>query len=599
MPAKNDKYAYLKGGVLEANIRKVQIRLDAEDDVKVGEMYAVENKHHDRLFLVGIVDVRDGQESRDASFAARMVANQYRQSVRDSENRDQGEDQAYPDPIERGIYDVGEAKILGYWDPKRQKFSKPNSKPSRFSFVRRLVEDDLKFLDPFRGQIRFAKIRSGDTMLEYEVGLDPKDLTLPCIIGAPTGSGKSTLNKRMLAATAEHGETVAIAFDRHNELWNGEGSFKGLADHPLRDRFVLFSNDQDKTDPRRRPIRFAIQDIRFEDIMSLRKWTEPQIAALENARAVFGADWLLRLAELEIGDSEERKSPRAGARRPDSEEDLGFEDDPAPLPKRDTLLSYLPNDQAVTLRKVQNEIRGLLRKEWISKDRRDSVLKEFFSLSDTPGTVIVFDLNSLDSVWDGNTVINLVCSKLLAYNQQQAGKPKAVSKFPRMPIKTVVIEEGNLFVASRRESSSNIISRYAYEGRKYKLNWRLICQSIKELDNSMLSQAQVHFIGGITDPSDRRRFIESAKQPIADQDNAIQAADTHEWLFTKPGLPFALPIKVEPLDVHLERMGNIRPSGIASFFGDDEDADDTRDEALDETPVAIVSADEDDDDLAY
>ena len=103
--------------------------------------------------------------------------------------------------VKAGLYKVGVCTPLGCL--KGSSFRKAKSIPRHFASVRRAAKQDYEFLRPMMGDVEVGRLRSGDRVMEFRVGIESRSFPHHVGIFATTGMGKSNLMKSLALSCME------------------------------------------------------------------------------------------------------------------------------------------------------------------------------------------------------------------------------------------------------------------------------------------------------------------------------------------------------------------------------------------------------------
>ncbi len=207
-----------RGRLFGRNVLEAVFRAGADEDLFLGELLVGVDEVTDRRYLFRIVDVTYGSEHREPGWAERVAGTMLADDER-------GEAGSHPlHDAARRTYRVASCRCLGYLaapatpGAPRTVFRKPKSLPTQFSRVVAPEPEDFAFLARRMGDLPVGRLRSGETVVDFEVGIPGASLASHVGIFATTGMGKSNL-LRVLAAgvmTANGRYGLAIV-DPHGE----------------------------------------------------------------------------------------------------------------------------------------------------------------------------------------------------------------------------------------------------------------------------------------------------------------------------------------------------------------------------------------------
>jgi len=497
------------GRITGKKIGEIYFRLPYSQRIDLGDLAVAEDSETGVLFYVRIVDIFYGAEGADSAWFERTAGNLM---LLDSS---EGEHVLFE--RERRLYKIARCNLLGYC--RDSNFYKPKTIPSHFSRVRTPSGSDFDFLQKMHGNIKFARLRSGESVLDLEIGVSSKSLVSHVGIFATTGMGKSNLMKRFTGAILESGNVGLLIFDPHGEYYDGGGEpgLKGLIHHPnARNNLRIYSSR--KLDSTYESLQITASEIKPEDLNHIYDFSEAQHEALNALYYRFGRNWLVRLKTLDIEDISNQITTQGGF----AESTLG-----------------------VLKRRAEN----LLKQKYIHTDSEVSTSRNIIEkLKD--GKVVLIDSSNL-STRDELLIGSVLCRVVFYHYRSLFSKPEIFKN--ALPV-LVAIEEAQRVLRKTAGGQSNIFARISREGRKFKAGICAITQQPKLIDEELLSQFNTFLILGLADESDRQIIRSSSKQDISDLGTEIQMLSPGEALITSPEAPFALPVKIDLYEEYLQEL---------------------------------------------
>lgn len=497
-----------RGRLFGKNVLEGEFRAAPDEDLFIGELLVAVDETTGRRYLFRVVDVTYGTEHREPGWAERVAGTLLADDVR-------GEPGLHPlHEQERRTYRVAECRCLGYLAPPlpgrsaRTVFRKPKSLPTQFSAVVAPTAEDFAFLEERMGDLPVGWLRSGETVVDFEVGIPGASLASHVGVFATTGMGKSNLMQVLAAGVMQaNGRYALLVIDPH-------GEYRGaLGRHPWATQSLrVYAN---RSLPGSTALRVSLSELTVDDLRTAYDWSRPQEEALYELERHYGRSgteglaWMAEFARLE---------------------DLaGFRD--VELSARVALS---------TLQVVHRRARRIVDLRCIAADPAVSagarMIDDLLS-----GKVVLVDVSGL-----GSTEEVLVGSFLArrVLETWQAAYLDDPERHARMPVVSVALEEAQRVLGGNKDRESNVFPRVAREGRKFGVGLCAITQQPKLLDDELLSQFNTFFILGLADEKDRNMLRASAKQDISAQSAEIQTLMPGECLVVNLAAPFALPAHV-------------------------------------------------------
>src|SRR5579875_3646225 len=240
---------HTRGRLFGRNVLEAVFRASPDEDLFLGELLVGVDEATDRRYLFRVVDVSYGSEHREPGWAERVAGTLLADDAR-------GEAGAHPLHEQgRRTYRLAECRCLGYLAPParpggpREVFRKPKSLPTQFSRVVSPTKEDFTFLAKRMGDLPLGHLRSGETVVDFPVGIPGRSLASHVGIFATTGMGKSN---RRLAGTST--------------------------------------------------LRVSLGELSVDDLRTAYDWSRPQEEALHELERHYGGDglaWMADLAQVE------------------------------------------------------------------------------------------------------------------------------------------------------------------------------------------------------------------------------------------------------------------------------------------------------------
>ncbi|HUF32703.1 MAG TPA: ATP-binding protein [Acidimicrobiales bacterium] len=498
-----DPTSHTRGRLFGKNVLEGEFRAAPDEDLFLGELLVAIDEGTGRRYLFRVVDVTYGTEHREPGWAERVAGTLLADDAR-------GEPGAHPVHEQaRRTYRRAECRCLGYLTPKAddgtQEFRKPKSLPTQFSRVVAPEPSDFEFLRTRMGDLPVGRLRSGETVVDFEVGIPGASLATHVGIFATTGMGKSNLMRVLaggvLRASGRYG---LLLVDPHGEYR------RELPRHPwAAERLRTYAA---RRLPNTTSLQVSLAELTVDDLRTAYEWSRPQEEALFELERHYGGDglsWLLAFTHLD---------------------DLpGFRD--VELNGRVALN---------TLQVVHRRARRIVDLSCIAADPGVSVGAAVVrDLED--GKVVLIDVSGLGSTEEVLVASFLTRKVMERWSGAYLDDPEV---HERLPVVAIVLEEAQRVLSRNTDRESNVFPRVAREGRKFKVGLCAITQQPKLLDDELLSQFNTFFVLGLADEKDRTILRGSSKQDISALGPEIQTLMPGECLIINLEAPFAVPATI-------------------------------------------------------
>ena len=492
-----------KGRLFGKNVLEGEFRAAPDEDLFLGELLVGVDDATGRRYLFRIVDVTYGTEHREPGWAERVAGTLLADDARD----DAGAHPLYESS--RRTYRVASCRCLGYVTPDGRDFRKPKSLPTQFSRVVAPETADFDFLRGRMGDLPVGRLRSGESEVDFTVGIPGASLATHVGIFATTGMGKSNLMQVLSGGVLRsQGRYGLLLVDPHGEYRTS------LVKHPWAgDRLRTYAA---RKLPNTSTLRVSLAELSVDDLRTAYEWTRPQEEALFELERFYGSTagtglaWLLPFSQL---------------------------DDLAPFREIDLNGRVALN----TLQVVHRRARRIVDLDCVSADAALSVggaiVRDLLE-----GKVVLVDVSGLGSTEEVLVASFLARRVLDEWSGAYLDDPE---RHERMPVVAIVLEEAQRVLSSSRDRESNVFPRVAREGRKFKVGLCAITQQPKLLDDELLSQFNTFFILGLADEKDRNILRGSSKQDISALGPEIQTLMPGECLIANLAAPFAVPAKID------------------------------------------------------
>jgi DNA helicase HerA-like ATPase len=498
--------AVTRGRLFGKNVLEATFRAGPDEDLFLGELLVGIDDVTDRRYLFRVVDVTYGSEHREPGWAERVAGT----LLADDARGDAGAHLLHEQ--NRRTYRVAECRCLGYLAPPngpgaaRTTFRKPKSLPTQFSRVVAPEPEDFEFLSRRMGDLPVGRLRSGETVVDFPVGIPGASLSSHVGVFATTGMGKSNLLRVLAAGVMRaNGRYALVIVDPHGEYR------QALAMHPWAG--VGLRTYAARSLPGTTTLRVSLGELSVDDLRTAYEWSRPQEEALYELERHYGGEgltWLAAFARVE---------------------DLpGFRE-----------VEVNGRVALNTLQVLHRRARRIVELPCVATDPALSagaaVLRDLLA-----GKVVLIDVSGL-----GSTEEVLVASYLTrrVLEEWQGAYLDEPERHARMPVVAIALEEAQRVLGANKDRESNVFPRVAREGRKFNVGLCAVTQQPKLLDDELLSQFNTFFVLGLADEKDRNILRSAAKQDISAQGPEIQTLMPGECLIVNLAAPFAVPAAVD------------------------------------------------------
>ena len=499
------------GRVYGDSVMEIRFRTAFDQDIQVGELLVIEDGKGPRKYLVRIMDVEYGADSDEDGWTERE-AGMAVQKDRMAEDFD-------PDGMRDRLYRVGVCFPLGHIEDGS--FKKAKSIPQHFSSIRRAGPEDYGFLRSLMGDVEIGKLRSGDRIVDFPVGISGAFMPYHVGVFATTGMGKSNLMKGLALSCMRSRRYGFLLFDPHGEYYDGgEANRKGLRHAPMAAEALCVYSSRRLEGPYN-SIHVSSFEIEISDLANLYEFTGAQLECLQSAQYRYGENWLSELLHRDVKtvvkDLQER-----------------FHEGSVNVIKRrlDTIFQF----------------------DLVTSDPKLSITKGVISALHA-GKVVLVDTSNMFEAEE--LLISTVLTRAIFEHHKALYSEK--EKFEKLPPLLIAMEEAQRVLS---QAKGTVFSQLAREGRKFRIGLCAISQQPKLINEEILSQFNTLFIMGLADKRDRDILRNSAKQDISMLDNEIQMLMPGEVLIASPFTPFAIPAKVHLFEEYVSEVE--RTSGNVS-----------------------------------
>ncbi|HEX9891163.1 MAG TPA: ATP-binding protein, partial [Actinomycetota bacterium] len=404
-------------------------------------------------------------------------------------------------------------------------FRKPKSLPGQFTRVTAPTAEDFAFLRERMGDLRVGLLRSGEDVIDLEVGVRGETLVTHVGVFATTGMGKSNLMKVLAGEIlGSQGRYAVLLFDPHGEYLDGGGGIRrGLRDHPWApDRLKVYTT-RAGGGASATELRLALAELTLDDLHTAYDWSRAQEEAIYRLERLYREDWLVTVAD-EAQDLQE--------------------------------LAEQTGSSTSTLQVVQRRSRRILELPCISRDASQASLSERIVTELSNGYSVLVDSSGLSDM-EEILVASVITRRVLSTYANAYLEDREA--FDRLPPTLVALEEAQRVLSRAKRSEANVFPRVAREGRKFRVGLCAVSQQPKLIDDELLSQFNTFFILGLADEKDRTILRGSSKQDIKDLGPEIQTLMPGEAIVTNLEAPFALPAKVHLYEEYLKAVKGPAP----------------------------------------
>ncbi|MDH7507926.1 MAG: ATP-binding protein [Methanomassiliicoccales archaeon] len=491
------------GRVVGNRVMEIRFRTRFTENLQVGELLVIEEEGEETKYFVRVMDVEHGADADRDDWVLREAGEMLHKDSRNESPDIKG--------IEGRLYRVGVCTPLGY--SSGNSFRKTKSIPSHFSKVRRATEEDYAFLRRFLGDIEVGKLRSGDRVLDFPVGIS--GLAFPHHIGifATTGMGKSNLMKNLALSCMKLRRYGFLIFDPHGEYFDGgEIGKKGLRHAGMNEALEVFSSRE--LEGGYTTLKLSAKEIEIADLQNLYEFSQPQIECLQTAQFFYGENWLQELNSKSVDKICE---------------DLG------------------DRFHEGTINVIKRRLESIFRFGLITSDPKLSITKHVIECLHNAKVVLIDTSNLYEA--EELLVSTVISRAIFERNKFIYGKKE---EFERIPPVLIAMEEAQRVLG---QSKGSIFAQIAREGRKFKVGLCAVSQQPKLIDPEIISQFNTLFILGLADRRDRDILRNSAKQDVSQLDNEIQTLMPGEAIIASPFTPFAIPVKIHLFEEFVSREG--------------------------------------------
>ncbi|ADP77340.1 protein of unknown function DUF87 [Methanothermus fervidus DSM 2088] len=405
-------------------------------------------------------------------------------------------------------YIIAEAKPLLYIHNNSKNAKAPKSLPPFFKKVRRVKEEDLKFLSKPKHPLYLGEVRSGSQKLNLPVYIDYKH-AIPhhILIPATTGRGKSNLVKVMLWNLVDENVGILV-LDPHDEYY-GRGNTKGLKDHPRHEEVLYYSPNPPRGGLELKINKKYLKPKHFQGTVS---FTDAQWQAMHKFYKEFKDEWIIKIEEMErIGEEIH------GVKKP-------------------------------TIAATNRKLNHVLSHEDVFVENGRNVIEDIVNNLEK-GKIVIIDTSQMSEeagILVGSAIIENIFRRYQRY--------KAEGELNKKPVIGIVVEEAPRILGKDvLKDGQNIYATIAREGRKFNIGLIAITQLVTPIPKSILANMNTKIILGNEMPSERSEIIGSSPQDLSDDDRAIASLDKGEAIVSSIFTKFAVPIYIPLFEDYIEK----------------------------------------------
>jgi len=271
-----------RGRLYGKNVLDGVFRAAPDEDLFLGELLVAVDEQTGRRYLFRVVDVSYGSEHREPGWAERVAGTLLADDARGDAGAHPLHDQG------RRTYRIADCRCLGYLTPPdpttgAQEFRKPKSLPTQFSKVVAPEPADFEFLRTKMGDLHVGRLRSGETVVDFGVGIPGRSLATHVGIFATTGMGKSNLMKVLVGGVLQaEGRYGIVLIDPHGEYR------KELPKHPWAvERLRTYAA---RHLPNTSRLKISLAELTVDDLRTAYDWSRPQEEALFELERHYGGN---------------------------------------------------------------------------------------------------------------------------------------------------------------------------------------------------------------------------------------------------------------------------------------------------------------------
>jgi len=488
----------IAGQIIGGKVANILLREKAGKRIELGDLLVVDEQD-DSYLILHVYDLQYGSQIPQSmrELAAGLKLEGYGASL------------DFLEPHLRN-YVMAMVKAVAFVSKKDIKI--PKVLPSFFSSVRFIKKEDLSFLVKPQNPVYLGKIRSGSKILDFDVFLNGEEmLTHHVLVPATTGRGKSNLVKVMLWSIAGQKRFGILVLDAHDEYYGRNK--KGLKDHPHAKGNVEYFTVNPPAGSSTLVIN--LRSLRPDHFEGLVNFSDQQLQAIRLYYRQFRNEWIeniIRGAEVE------------GVKA--------------------STLTVLQRIMRVNLSVYVEDGELICRNRVFSDSAGEATIPTIIGALED-GKIVVVDTSKICD--EAELLIgSAIASEILARHQEA----KVDGKLDEEKTVSIIIEEAPRVLGAEKlaESGSNIYSRIAREGRKFKVGLVAITQLTSVIPRDILTNINTKIILGNEMATERHAIIDSAAQDLSDENRTIASLDRGEAIVSSIFTKFAVPVQIPLFD---------------------------------------------------
>jgi DNA helicase HerA-like ATPase len=462
------------GKVISSSTENTHFRIDESEEfenVNVGDLVIIESKH---MYLARICEL-EARHLGESVLPDKVAA------------------LSYPDVIQNinGLYGpqfyyTATASLLGILDKNRIRGAK--SLPKYLAPVRRVTEEDLKFLCRAESSISIGTVRGMDIPIFLDVDTF---VTKHAGVFGKTGSGKSNAVKVILREVKSK-NIATVVFDVHSEYGYHPEGLGGLDNVYV---VGLKGAECDVSLCIPRTLIYPSELAMITDLTSAQQDAVDLISRKEK-------DWLYYIANRTSEEIAE-----------DFDQNIRIETI-STLKRKVSRITY----------------------EFVG-DKFDS-LKYILGKVSHGGTVIVDFGDYENNDW----VIRLVTSIVGRYLLNQFRRSRR--KDAQLPKTLIVLEESHKLL-NKELAKRTVFEKIVREGRKFNLGLCIVDQMPKKILDEIISQLNTTVMLLLTNLKDREHLISSSENDLTDFKEEMRMLDIGEAIISGIAVPIPIPAQID------------------------------------------------------
>ncbi len=463
------------GKVIASATDRIHFRIDDSEEfenVKIGNLIVVESKY---TYLARINEL-EARHLGEAVLPDKIAGLSYPDTI--------GNIQGIYGPQ---FYYAATASLLGILEKDRIRGAK--SLPKYLAPVRKVTEEDLKFLYRTEACISIGKVRDMDVPIFLDADTF---VTKHAGVFGKTGSGKSNAVKVILREVRNR-SIACVVFDVHSEYGYHPNGLGGL------DNVYVLGLRGAKCDV---SLSIPRKLIHPSELALITELTPAQQDALDLILKK-ERDWLHYIA---VKDSEEICE--------EFEQKIRME----------------------TISTLKRKVSRIVAYEFV-EDKFDS-LNYIMGKVFQGGTVIV-DFGEYEN---NDWVIRLVSSIVSRYLLDQF---RSARRKNTVPPKTLIVLEESHKLLDKEIARQTVFEKIVREGRKFNLGLCVVDQMPKKILDEIISQLNTTIVLLLTNLKDREHLINSSENDLTDFREEMRRLDIGEAIITGIAVPVPIPAQID------------------------------------------------------